>query len=110
MRRDDKRSSLRKMRIRLTNFACKYELDSWFSVNKCDAVMTTECSFDCTTYFAVLNYYIVDYYDLYESNASDGDNRVGFVSNDGYVLLSCFDEAEPYNVLGYYTTTLSWTK
>lgn len=86
------------------------ELDAWLSINKCNVIMTTDCYFDGSTYNAVVNYYVVDYYDFYEANPKNGNNRVGLVTNDGYVLLAHFDEAEPYTVLGYYTTTLTWEK
>lgn len=87
------------------------EADGWLSLNKCDAVIVAEGSFDGTTYTANVNYYVVDRYDFYEPNPVDGaENEVGFVTNDGYVLLSYYDYAEPFDVVGYYTTTISWTK
>lgn len=87
------------------------EADGWLSLNKCNAVIVAEGSFDGTTYTAKVNYYVVDRYDFYEPNPTDGaENEVGFVTNDGYVLLSYYDYAEPFDVVGYYTTTISWTK
>ena len=87
------------------------ELDGWLSLNKCSSVITAECSFDGTTYNATVYYYIVDRYDFFEPDPKDGaENEVGLVSNDGYVILSYFDYAEPYDVIGYYKTNISWTK
>lgn len=83
--------------------------DAWASVNKCNAVITAECSYDGTTYHATVKYYVVDRYDFYEPDPDDGaTNEVGFVTNDGYVLLSYFDYAEPYDVIGYYTTSFDF--
>ncbi|MCR5305186.1 MAG: VWA domain-containing protein [Oscillospiraceae bacterium] len=84
--------------------------DAWASVNKCSAVITAECSYDGTTYHVTVKYYVVDRYDFYEPDPKDGrENEAGFVNNDGYVLLSYFDYAEPYDVIGYYTTSFDFT-
>ena len=83
--------------------------DAWASLNKCNAVMTATCTYDGTKYRATVNYYVVDRYDFYEPDPVDGEeNEVGFVTNDGYVILSYFDYAEPFDVVGYYTETFEW--
>ena len=83
--------------------------DAWASLNKCNAVMTAACTYDGTKYRATVNYYVVDRYDFYEPDPVDGEeNEVGFVTNDGYVILSYFDYAEPFDVVGYYTETFEW--
>lgn len=84
-------------------------VDAWASLNKCNAVMTAECTYDGTKYSATVKYYVVDRYDFYEPDPVDGkENEVGFVTNDGYVILSYFDYAEPFDVVGYYTQSFEW--
>ena len=62
-----------------------------------------------TKYSATVKYYVVDRYDFYEPDPVDGkENEVGFVTNDGYVILSYFDYAEPFDVVGYYTQSFEW--
>lgn len=83
--------------------------DAWASLNKCNAVITAECTYDGTKYSATVKYYVVDRYDFYEPDPADGkNNEVGFVTNDGYVILSYFDYAEPFDVVGYYTQSFEW--
>lgn len=87
------------------------ELDAWASLNQCSSVITAECSYDGTTYDATVYYYVVDRYDFYENNPKDGlENEVGLLPNDYYVILSYYDYVEPYDVIGYYKTNITWTK
>ena len=84
------------------------ELDTWIALNACNVVITAEGSFDGTDYQATVKYYVVDRYDFYETDEENGHKRVGLIDNDSYVILSYFDMAEPFDVIGYYETTLHW--
>jgi len=92
------------------NILSNNALEMFLSINKCSAGMVTKCSFDGKTYNAKINYYIQDYYDFYEPNKKDGNNRVGLVTNDDYVLLALFDEAKPFDVIGSYSLDIYWDK
>ncbi|WP_019680607.1 dockerin type I domain-containing protein [Ruminococcus flavefaciens] len=85
-------------------------LETWLALNECDANMVAKCYFDGAKYHANINYYIQDYYDFYEPKKSDGNKRVGFVSNDEYVLLALFNKAKPFDVVGSYSINISWEK
>ena len=85
-------------------------LETWLAINECDANMVAKCYFDGTKYHANINYYIQDYYDFYEPNIANGNKRVGFVSNDEYVLLALFNEAKPFDVIGSYSFSMTWEK
>lgn len=85
-------------------------LEMFLAINKCTAGMVAKCSFDGKTYHAKVNYYILDYYDFYEPTNKDGKNRIGFITNDDYVLLALFNEAKPYDVIGEYSVDIYWDK
>lgn len=87
-----------------------HSLDIFLALNKCTGSVVAKCTFDGKTYNAEVKYYVQDYYDFYEFNPDDGKNRVGLVTNDQYVLLAYFNKAKPFDVLGYYTTNISWEK
>ena len=87
-----------------------HSLDIFLALNKCRGSVVAKCTFDGKTYNAEVKYYVQDYYDFYEFNPDDGKLRIGLVTNDQYVLLAYFNKAKPFDVLGYYTTNISWEK
>lgn len=88
------------------------DYDSWLSLGKAEAAMAGQCTYDGKTYKLELNYFIEDCYDFFEPNEADGrTNRIGGCTNDELVILSYYDEAEPFISIGhYYVEEMTWEK
>ena len=86
------------------------EENIFLALNACSAVIVADVTYDGSTYTAKIKYYIVDRYDFYEEKREDGHNMVGLVTNDEYVVLSYYDYAEPFDVIGVYEKTATWEK
>lgn len=85
------------------------DYDGFTSLNKADAGATFRCSYNGETYSLTLNYYILDFYDFYEKQ-KPLYSQVGFASNDEYVVLSYYNKAAPFRVVGNYRETITWKK
>lgn len=85
------------------------DYDRFTSLNTADAGAVYRCSYDGESYCLTVNYYILDFYDFYEKSESDNAG-IGFASNNEYVLLSYYNKAAPFRVVGNYRETITWRK
>ena len=85
------------------------DYDGFTSINTADAGAVFRCSYDGESYNLTVNYYILDFYDFYEKEKNPYLG-VGPVSNDEYVVLSYYNKAAPFRVVGNYRETITWKK
>lgn len=88
------------------------DYDGFTSLNTADAGAVFRCSYDGESYYLTVNYYILDFYDFYEEEKPKYTDYkgVGLVSNDEYVVLSYYNKAAPFRVVGNYQETITWKK
>ena len=88
------------------------EMDTWLSIGSANAAIVCDCSYDGKEYKMNVNYYIEDFYDFYEPDKADGNKKeVGLCTNDDWVILSYYDNAEPFTTIGIYKVKkIVWEK